>query len=181
MISDDWVRTIRAINAVLTCRMVEAREHALAHAVRLLRPLLEGRAESLGAAAISWDAIDTTLGGPSRRLATYGTLRPGGAYHHLVSGLAGTWVEAWVDGEVDIEGWGLTGGYPGFRWRPGGESVGVHVLESPELPNHWDRLDEFEGPAYHRMIVPVLTRDGVVYAQIYGLVADRWTWMSPAE
>jgi gamma-glutamylcyclotransferase (GGCT)/AIG2-like uncharacterized protein YtfP len=162
--------------------MVEAREHALAHAVQLLKPLMRDQPFSGGSdVSTSWAAIDTSLGGPSRRLATYGTLSPGGAYHRLVSGLAGRWIKAMVDGELDPNGWGLTGGYPGFRWRPGGASVQVYLLESADLPDHWERLDEFEGPAYRRMVVPVMTDEGVLFSYIYGLVADKWTWLSPAE
>ncbi len=31
----------------------------------------------------------------------------------------------------------------------------VKMLVSPELPEHWKRLDEFEGAEYVRILVPV--------------------------
>jgi hypothetical protein len=32
----------------------------------------------------------------------------------------------------------------------------VQVFESEELPSHWRKIDEFEGPDYRRVLVDVL-------------------------
>ena len=58
-------------------------------------------------------------------------------------------------------------GYPGLVLDPQGSAVDVHLLESPELPEHWDRLDAFEGSDYRRVVARVSTADGDVPAWIY--------------
>ena len=61
-------------------------------------------------------------------------------------------------------------GFPGIVLRPGGQRVPVQVLESDDLPDHWERLDSFEGDQYVRLLVQVHLKDGdYVTANIYGL------------
>ena len=44
----------------------------------------------------------------------------------------------------------------------------MHLLTSTDLPAHWDRLDEFEGSEYQRILVPVIDRERVIaVANIY--------------
>jgi gamma-glutamylcyclotransferase (GGCT)/AIG2-like uncharacterized protein YtfP len=43
----------------------------------------------------------------------------------------------------------------------------VYLFESPDLPNHWTRLDEFEGVGYRRVVTQVRTAEGEVNAWIY--------------
>jgi hypothetical protein len=45
------------------------------------------------------------------------------------------------------------------------------MLVSPELPEHWKRLDEFEGADYARILVPVEDGGGtlIAVANIYAL------------
>jgi len=69
------------------------------------------------------------------RFVVYGTLAPGQPNHQVVAG------------------------YPAMVWRPGGQRIDVHVLESSELSRHWARLDEFEGVGYRRVLVPVFRHD----------------------
>lgn len=88
-------------------------------------------------------------------LAVYGTLAPGRSNHHVVAPLGGEWTEGVVEGDLFPEGWGATLGYPAFRPRDGGPSVAVRVLTTPALETDWPRLDEFEGPGYRRILVPV--------------------------
>ncbi len=92
---------------------------------------------------------------PSCRLAVYGTLAPGEVNEHQLSGLAGTWSPVLLHGERSANGWGLTGGYPGFRWDEAGGEIPALVFTSQALPSHWHRLDRFEGSAYCRILVPV--------------------------
>ena len=57
---------------------------------------------------------------------------------------------------------------------PAGPLVDVHLFESPDLPEHWYRLDEFEGAEYRRVVTQVRTGEGDVPAWIYVLArGDR--------
>lgn len=101
------------------------------------------------------------------RLATYGTLSPGRINHHQLDGLRGTWRSGHVTGRLIEQGWGATMGFPALILDPAGGRVAVHLFESPDLPAHWRRLDEFEGDGYRRVIVPVETDGGPVEAWLY--------------
>ena len=100
------------------------------------------------------------------RLATYGTLAPGRPNHHQLDGLDGRWLEGRVYGTLVDAGWGANLGYPALVLDSGGMAVDVHVFESLDLPAHWSRLDEFEGPGYDRVVTTVHTSDGTVEASI---------------
>ncbi len=110
------------------------------------------------------------------RLAVYGSLAPGKSNHHHLAGIPGEWSDGWVEGELKDRGWGAGMGFPGIVLRPGGPRVTVQVLESEDLPGHWERLDAFEGDQYLRQLVQVHWDDenpghpgGPVIANIYGL------------
>jgi gamma-glutamylcyclotransferase (GGCT)/AIG2-like uncharacterized protein YtfP len=103
------------------------------------------------------------------RLATYGTLGPGRPNHHQLSNLEGEWSRGSVRGDLREEGWGAAQGFPGLVLMPDGETVAVDLFVSDDLPEHWSRLDAFEGDGYRRVVTAVLTPDGVVDACIYVL------------
>ena len=102
-----------------------------------------------------------------RRLATYGTLAPGRINEGQLAELKGFWCQATVRGRLVEAGWGAKLGYPGLILDPSGEVVEVHVFESPDLPDHWPRLDAFEGAGYRRVVTQVSTRDGDLDVSIY--------------
>jgi len=105
-------------------------------------------------------------------LAVYGSLAPGRQNHHELSHLVGEWHSGYfVTGELIQTGWATDLGYPALRWSPTGELIEVQLFVSAELPQHWARLDEFEGPEYVRILVP-LHRDGIV-AAVANLYAAR--------
>ncbi len=109
------------------------------------------------------DIFEALFDFPSRRLAVYGTLAPGERHHDVMAGIPGSWTEGTVDGVVNT-----VAGYPAFKWVKGGRTVGVRVFTSERLPNHWRRIDRFEGEMYRRILVPVrLARGGTVFAHIY--------------
>ncbi|MEM7462063.1 MAG: gamma-glutamylcyclotransferase family protein [Pseudomonadota bacterium] len=104
------------------------------------------------------------------RLAVYGSLAPGRVNHRQLDGVTGEWRTGQVRGKLFATGWGSTLGYPGLILDPDGPVVEVEVLTSPDLPDHWERLDRFEGAGYRRVITPVLI-DGVeIEANIYTVV-----------
>jgi gamma-glutamylcyclotransferase (GGCT)/AIG2-like uncharacterized protein YtfP len=105
-------------------------------------------------------------------LATYGTLAPGRVNHHRLAGLQGQWRQGTVRGRLADAGWAAALGYPGLVLDPLCPLVEVYLFESAELPDHWPRLDEFEGTGYRRMITQVRTADGDLDAWIYVLAAD---------
>lgn len=103
------------------------------------------------------------------RLAVYGSLAPGRPNHHQLQGLSGRWIDGSVRGELRREGWGSELGYPALVLDARGPEVAVHVLDSAVLPDHWDRLDRFEGPGYRRTVTVVGTAEGDLPANIYVL------------
>jgi gamma-glutamylcyclotransferase (GGCT)/AIG2-like uncharacterized protein YtfP len=107
--------------------------------------------------------------GPEIRLATYGTLAPGRQNHGQLSDLPGRWLVGQVRGSLIEAGWGAKLGYPGMILEPDGALIEVFVFESGALVDHWQRLDAFEGPGYHRTTVDVWTDEGVLTASIYVL------------
>ncbi len=104
-------------------------------------------------------------------LATYGTLAPGRVNHHELSDLQGQWREGTVKGRLIEAGWGAAHGCPGLILDPAGDVVDVHVFLSRDLPGHWQRLDDFEGPGYRRVVTEVQTTEGNLEASIYVLDA----------
>lgn len=101
------------------------------------------------------------------RLASYGTLAPGRMHHDQLAGLTGTWSRGWVRGRLIEIRYGASLIYPGLILDPTAGPVEVHLLEAPELPQHWARLDAFEGVRYRRGVVEVETDDVPVRASIY--------------
>ena len=105
------------------------------------------------------------------RLATYGTLAPGRANHHQLAGLDGEWRQGSVRGRLLEEGWGAALGFPGLILDEDAEPIPVQVFLSPDLPEHWPRLDAFEGDGYRRVVVQVSTPQGMLDACIYVLAS----------
>ncbi len=102
----------------------------------------------------------------SHRLAIYGTLAPGRVNHHHVADIVGHWLKGEVRGRLLEAGWGADLGYPGIILDETEDEVEVFVLESPDLPEHLPRLDEFEGEEYLRRVVRVQTKTGELEAMI---------------
>ena len=111
-------------------------------------------------------------GGADSRLATCGTLALGRLNHRELAGLKGSWREGTVTGRLVAAGWGAKLGYPGLVVDPEGSPIEVYLFESSELPDHWRRLDEFEGAGYRRVVTQVRTASGEVDAWIYVVASD---------
>ena len=105
-----------------------------------------------------------------QRLFVYGTLAPGRPNEHVLSGVPGTWQQATVRGHLVQEGWGAEQGYPGIVVDESADSVAGYLLTSDALDSEWDRLDEFEGRQYQRILARVQLDGGqVVEAYLYQL------------
>lgn len=104
------------------------------------------------------------------RLAIYGSLAPGQANHEQLADLKGRWYRGTVQGKRIEGGWGNTLGFPGLILDLQGPAVDVFLFESSDLPDHWSRLDEFEGPGYRRVVTRVRTAEGDLSAYIYVVV-----------
>ncbi len=117
------------------------------------------------------DPVTSLRSDGSQRLATYGSLAPGRANEHQLTNLNGVWYTGEVYGTLVESGWGADLGFPGIILGRDGQAVPVHVFESADLPSHWARLDEFEGPGYRRVVTTVHTASGDVEASIYVLAS----------
>lgn len=110
---------------------------------------------------------------PEHRLVVYGSLAPGESNHDKLHGVDGVWERGVVHGVLRDRGWGARIGYPALEWQPDGPPVDVHLFISKQLPQHWTRLDQFEGKDYRRFLVPVfragelLTIGQVYTGQVY--------------
>ncbi|HUP48430.1 MAG TPA: gamma-glutamylcyclotransferase family protein [Thermoanaerobaculia bacterium] len=98
----------------------------------------------------------------STRLVVYGSLAPGEANYHLVAHLGGEWLPCTVRGVVEMHA-----GYKIFTPQPDGPLVEALLLISGALPAAWPALDEFEGDAYQRILVPARVGERVMPANIY--------------
>lgn len=105
-------------------------------------------------------ATSSSLTDAPPRLFVYGTRAPGRSNEHVLADLEGTWTPAQVRGHFFAQGWGATLGHPGLTPDESAPWVGGLLFESAELPDHWSRLDDFEGPGYERVLVSAQLADG---------------------
>ena len=104
------------------------------------------------------------------RLFVYGTLAPGRPNAHVLASVAGEWEPGTVRGRLLPEGWGAAAGYPAIVLDENASEVEGFLFTSEALPEHWARLDEFEGEGYERVLTSVTRRDCTkVNAFIYRL------------
>ena len=116
------------------------------------------------------ETVDQLLDFPSHRLAVYGSLAPGKKNHHMMAGMEGTWRKAVLRGSLLDRGWGAGQGFPGFVWDGTDSAVAAQVFTSNDLSQQWQRLDQFEGQEYRRVLVPVeVEEDGIEVCNVYQL------------
>lgn len=137
-------------------------------ALRQINALRHSNTDSSVASLSSVESIVDCLFRAGCHLAVYGSLAPGKPNHTVVESIHGDWVDGAVRGILHDAGWGSRKGFPGITWDPNGQSVPVRVLRSEALVHHWQRLDEFEGSGYRRILVPVETENrSQLVANIY--------------
>lgn len=105
----------------------------------------------------------------NHRLATYGTLAPGEINANQLDGLEGYWISGFAHGELIKKGWGSSHGCPGCLLNPDGPPIQVSIFVSQDLPDHWERLDAFEGEEYQRVVTTVETGRGSIEVSMYEL------------
>lgn len=106
--------------------------------------------------------VDLLLDRPTRKLVVYGTLAPGQPNHHVIAGIAGSWFDCVVRGSVRLER-----GLPVFAWNPSGPEVRAQLFVSADLPKSWSQIDDFEGSAYRRHLIPVKQEGDFAVANVY--------------
>lgn len=107
-------------------------------------------------------------------LFVYGTLAPNRPNHHIMTPIVGgEWVSAYAFGELLPNGFGASLGYPALIPADDGQKVQGFIFTSDEMTNHWDKLDDFEGEGYDRVIITAYLETGEsVTAYVYAL-ADK--------
>lgn len=107
--------------------------------------------------------LELILEMPSQKLAVYGTLKPGGVNHSIIKDIGGEWLDCSVKGEITT-----FEDLPVFIWDRGKET-NMKLLISNNLSENFERLDNFEGLRYKRILIPVQTHSGVFISNIYSL------------
>jgi hypothetical protein len=92
----------------------------------------------------------------------YGSLAPGGTNQNQLEGLDGQRHDGAVKGNVEERD-----GFLEFHWRHKAKSVPVKVLSTSKLDAQFVRLDRFEGPRYHRILVPIVVDEKTAVCNIY--------------
>lgn len=135
-----------------------------ARVTRIRRPqgLDLKKARRAGRSPRLWPQVQVDLAHPEERLIVYGTLAPGGQYHHLLAELQAHWEPCLIRGRL-----GSYLGYPSFKWNPAGEAHPAWLVSSPLLPATFRELDRFEGRAYSRRLIPAQVGKRLVVAYIY--------------
>jgi gamma-glutamylcyclotransferase (GGCT)/AIG2-like uncharacterized protein YtfP len=93
---------------------------------------------------------------PETALIVYGTLAPNKSNHSVVEHIKGTWLKGRVRGKLVAKGWGAQTGHNGYAPASLEEQTEIEafILISNELTANWQRLDEFEGEDYKRILTP---------------------------
>ena len=99
---------------------------------------------------------------PETRLIVYGSLAPGGVNAFMLAGLSGEWRHCRIRGRM-----GTYLGFKSFRYDPQGVEHPAWLFSSAELHRVISDLDDFEGEAYERVVIPVRVSGRWVMAQIY--------------
>ncbi len=113
---------------------------------------------------------------PETRFIVYGSLAPGGANAFHAGGPRGEWHPCRIRGRL-----GTYPGFKSFRYDPQGPEHPAWLLESTDLPRIIPDLDDFEGEAYKRLVIPAKVDGRWVMAQVYERQVCRLTLAQPYQ
>lgn len=102
-------------------------------------------------------------------LFAYGSLLPGRENEHILAPLKGRWEPGHVFGVLHPAGIGAALGWPVLILDASGERINGQLFQAPRLAQNWALVDEFEGPAYRRVLT-VVTRPA-------GSTCEAWTYV----
>jgi gamma-glutamylcyclotransferase (GGCT)/AIG2-like uncharacterized protein YtfP len=105
--------------------------------------------------------VDLVRDPPAMKLIVYGSLAPGQSNHAMLASLRGEWHRCTIEGVVTMHA-----GYKMFRPQRG-TIIAALLFISPDLPDRWNALDQFEGDDYRRVLITAETAVGPVVANIY--------------
>jgi gamma-glutamylcyclotransferase (GGCT)/AIG2-like uncharacterized protein YtfP len=97
-----------------------------------------------------------------RKLVVYGTLAPGEVNQNILSEIEGSWSDCKVNGRIFEKN-----GLPYFVWDSNESLKEVHLFFSKKLPASWNRLDQFEGSTYKRILIPVTINKEICVANVF--------------
>jgi gamma-glutamylcyclotransferase (GGCT)/AIG2-like uncharacterized protein YtfP len=99
---------------------------------------------------------------PETRLIVYGSLAPGEVNAFMLADLPGEWRPCRIRGRM-----GVFLDFKSFCYDPQGPEHPAWLLVSAALPRIIPELDDFEGEAYERRIIPARVDGRWVMAQVY--------------
>ncbi len=116
---------------------------------------------------------------PEKSLIVYGTLAPNRSNHSVVEHIKGKWQKGIVRGRLVKQGWGADLGYYGFKHTSVKEQneIEAFVLLSDELEANWQRLDDFEGAEYRRLLAQYELDSGEIGVGYIYAVNEEYKWL----
>jgi gamma-glutamylcyclotransferase (GGCT)/AIG2-like uncharacterized protein YtfP len=119
--------------------------------------------------------IEDILQDAETKLFSYGSLQPGEQNEHMLTHIKGYWLEGYVYGERLQLGWGTYMGFPVLKPDYTGHKPQVQgkLFVASGLVDNWERLDEFEGEDYTRVLTLVYTIDPeqIIISNVYAASA----------
>ena len=111
---------------------------------------------------------DLLLDRPSCKLVVYGTLAPGQPNHSVLASTRGDWIACVVRGKI-----GEKDGLRTFIWDPAAAEVRAQLFVSEDLSKLWRTIDNFEGCAYRRHLIPVFSEDRSGTSQVANIYVSE--------
>ena len=93
-------------------------------------------------------------------LFVYGTLQKGKQHQSILGKIKGKWKKGYVNGKLYNICSGPDYGYPGLKLDPKGFKIYGMIFQSKNLENYIEKIDEFEGNNYKRVISKVFLKNG---------------------
>lgn len=99
---------------------------------------------------------------PSNHLCVYGTLAPEKTNNDVLNNISGEWNNCRIKGDITVKD-----GLPFFNWNLTSTPIEVKLFVSNDLSNYQNRIDNFEGKSYKRILIPTRLNDRIRIANIF--------------